>query len=35
MKDVGACDMPRGAGNQASILGSLNGETQPFGVIGT
>lgn len=29
-KDVGACDMPRGAGNQAVILGSPNGETLPI-----
>lgn len=27
MKDVGACDMPRGAGNQAPIRGFPNGET--------
>ena len=33
MKDVGTCDKPKGAGNQAVILGSLNGETRPFGVI--
>jgi len=30
MKDAGTCDKPRGAGNQALILGSLNGETHPF-----
>ena len=29
MKDVGACDKPREAGNQAVILGSPNGETHP------
>jgi len=29
MKDVGACDKPREAGNQALILGSPNGETRP------
>jgi hypothetical protein len=29
MKDVGTCDKPRGAGNQAVILGFLNGETRP------
>ena len=28
MKDVGTCDKPRGAGNQALILGSPNGETR-------
>ena len=28
MKDVGTCDKPRGAGNQAVILGCLNGETR-------
>ena len=28
MKDVEACDKPRGAGNQALILGFLNGETR-------
>jgi hypothetical protein len=27
MKDAGACDMPRGAGNQAVIRGFPNGET--------
>jgi hypothetical protein len=27
MKDVVACDKPRGAGKQASIRGFLNGET--------
>jgi hypothetical protein len=27
MKDVGACDIPRGAGNQAVIRGFPNGET--------
>jgi hypothetical protein len=26
-KDVGGCDKPRGAVNQAMIRGSLNGET--------
>ncbi len=30
MKDVGACDKPREAGNQAVILGSPNGETHPL-----
>ena len=29
MKDVVACDKPRGAGKQALIRGSPNGETQP------
>ena len=29
MKDVGACDKPRGAGNRAVIRGFPNGETQP------
>ncbi len=29
MKDVGTCDKPREAGNQAVILGFLNGETRP------
>jgi hypothetical protein len=28
MKDVGGCDKPRGAANQASIRGSPNGETR-------
>lgn len=28
MKDVGTCDKPREAGNQAVILGFLNGETR-------
>jgi hypothetical protein len=28
MKDVGACDKPRGVGNQAVIRGCPNGETQ-------
>src|SRR3712207_7599919 len=28
MKDVGACDKPRGAGNRAVIRGCPNGETQ-------
>ena len=28
MKDVGACDIPRGAGNQALIRGFPNGETR-------
>jgi hypothetical protein len=27
MKDVGGCDKPRGAANQALIRGFLNGET--------
>ena len=27
MKDVGACDKPRGVGNQTSIRGFPNGET--------
>ena len=31
MKDVVACDKPRGAGKQALIRGSLNGETHPQG----
>ena len=31
MKDVVACDKPRGAGKQASILGFLNGATHPKG----
>ena len=35
MKDVVACDKPRGAGKQASIRGFLNGETRPFMVIHT
>ena len=30
MKDAGTCDKPRGAGNQALILGFLNGETLPI-----
>jgi len=30
MKDAGTCDKPRGAGNQAVILGFLNGETLPI-----
>jgi hypothetical protein len=30
MKDVAACDKPRGAGKQASIRGFLNGETHRF-----
>ncbi len=30
MKDVGACDKLRGAGNQASILRFPNGETRQF-----
>ena len=34
MKDVGACEKPRGAGNQALILGFLNGETRPALVAG-
>jgi len=29
MKDVVACDKPRGAGKQALIRGFPNGETQP------
>ena len=29
MKDVGACDKPRGAGNRAVIRGFPNGETRP------
>jgi hypothetical protein len=28
MKDVGACDKPRGAGNRAKIRGFPNGETR-------
>jgi len=28
MKDVGACDKPRGAGNRAVIRGFPNGETR-------
>ena len=28
MKDVGACDKPRGVGNRAVIRGFPNGETQ-------
>jgi len=28
MKDVGACDMPRGVGNRALIRGFPNGVTQ-------
>ena len=35
MKDVVACDKPRGAGKQALIRGCPNGETRPFGVIRT
>ena len=35
MKDVVACDKPRGAGKQASIRGFLNGETRPFMVTHT
>jgi len=31
MKDVGTCDKPKGAGNQAAILGFLNGATHPQG----
>jgi len=31
MKDVGGCDMPRGAANQALIRGFLNGATRPNG----
>jgi hypothetical protein len=30
MKDVVACDKPRGAGKQALIRGFPNGETRPF-----
>lgn len=33
MKDVGTCDKPKGAGNQAVILGFLNGETHPQGYV--
>ena len=33
MKDVGTCDKPRGAGNQAVILGFLNGATHPKGYL--
>ena len=29
MKDVGTCDKPKGAGNQAVILGFPNGATRP------
>jgi hypothetical protein len=29
MKDVGGCDKPRGAANQAEIRGCPNGETRP------
>lgn len=29
MKDVGTCDKPKGAGNQAVILGFPNGATHP------
>ena len=29
MKDVAACEKPRGAGKQASIRGYPNGETRP------
>jgi len=29
MKDVAACDKPRGAGKQALIRGCPNGETRP------
>jgi hypothetical protein len=33
MKDVGACDKPRGAGKHAMIRGCPNGETQcPQGI---
>ena len=31
MKDVGACDMLRGVGNQTAIRRFLNGETHPQG----
>ena len=30
MKDVQACEKPRGAGNEALIRGYPNGETRPF-----
>ena len=30
MKDVAACDKPRGAGKRALIRGSPNGETHPL-----
>jgi hypothetical protein len=33
MKDVVACDKPRGAGKQALIRGFPNGETHRFGGI--
>lgn len=33
MKDVGTCDKPEGAGNQAVISGFPNGETRPIWVI--
>jgi hypothetical protein len=33
MKDVVACDKPRGAGKQALIRGFLNGATHGFGRI--
>jgi hypothetical protein len=33
MKDVVACDKPRGAGKRASIRGCPNGETHRFGGI--
>ena len=33
MKDVVACDKPRGAGKQALIRGCPNGETHRFGGI--
>jgi len=33
MKDVVACEKPRGAGKQALILGCLNGETHPQGYL--
>ncbi len=35
MKDVGTCDKSKGAGNRATILEFLNGETRHFGVITT
>ena len=35
MKDVVACDKPRGAGKQALIRGFPNGETHRFGGIPT
>ena len=38
MKDVVACEKPRGAGKQALIRGYLNGETHPvikYGILHT